>query len=146
MLLVLQGLYQIEYEMPQLSCEDLLITSATRGHSALLLHTIAGAEISPDHTADKVSARCTDLQAAALLKDIDFFSLPLTLLDAAQAEAVVQAMMRFLDAAAALGDDFLRCPCSDSVLSFGVESELLLIYFPATIRSLTSELMISCLN
>lgn len=51
--------------------------------------------------------RC--LQAAALLNDIDFFSLPQSLVDAAQAEAVVQIMLRFLDAAAALGDGFLRC-------------------------------------
>lgn len=44
-----------------------------------------------------------------MLKDIDFFSLPQTLVDAAQPEAVVQVMMRFIDAAAALGDDFIRC-------------------------------------
>lgn len=127
MLLVLQGLYQIEYEVRQVSCEDLLVTSATRVDSAFLLQNNAGSCLSLDHTADKVSARCTDLQAAALLKDIDFFSLPQTLLDAAHAESVVQAMMRFLDAAAALGDDFLRCPCNDSVLSSGVDIKLLLI-------------------
>ena len=49
-------------------------------------------------------------QAQSLLDNMGFFSLSHTLLLYGQGEAVVMVMMRFVEAAAALGDAFFRWP------------------------------------
>ena len=47
-------------------------------------------------------------KAAALLDQMNFFALPQILLSFGQAEAVVLIMMRFVEAAAAVGEPFFR--------------------------------------
>ena len=47
-------------------------------------------------------------QAGTLLKDMDFFGLPHVLTSFGQSEAVLLILMRFVEAAAALGDTFFR--------------------------------------
>lgn len=49
-------------------------------------------------------------QAQTLLDNMHFFSLSHTLLSYGQGEAVVMVMMRFVEAAAALGEPFFRWP------------------------------------